>query len=147
MEHKMDRFDLCHRWILVISGIVIVFGVLMAIFNQSAIFDLFNNQIDPVFWGDTPPPEAYAQHQGWVYGVLGATMAGWGLMLFFIVKYPFRQREKWAWTATTTSLGCWYLLDTAISLYFGVVFNAVFNTLLLLLVLPPLVVTRKAFVS
>jgi hypothetical protein len=39
------------------------------------------------------------------------------------------------------------LLDTALSLYFGVFFNAVFNTLLVFLVLPPLTATRKAIVA
>jgi hypothetical protein len=39
----------------------------------------------------------------------------------------------------------WYLIDTPISLYFGVVFNAVFNTILLALMVPPLVFTRRHF--
>jgi hypothetical protein len=143
----MERFNFWYRWLLVISCVVVIFGAFMAILNQSPLFDLFNQQIDPVFWDDTAPLNAYAQFQGWVYGVLGSTMAGWGLMLFFVVRHPFQQREKWAWNAIAVSLGFWYLLDTGISLYFGVTFNAIFNTLLVFLVLPPLITTRKALVS
>jgi hypothetical protein len=139
----MDRFIFWQRWLLVLSLMIVAFGVFMALFNQSPIFDLFNNQINPVFWGDTPVPDGYAQFKGWVYGVLGATMAGWGLMLLFIVQNPFKLREKWAWNAIAVSLGFWYLLDTAISLYFGVYFNAIFNTLLLGLVFPPLTGTKR----
>lgn len=141
----MDRFNLWYRWLLVISSVIVIFGIFMAVFNQSPIFDLFNQQIDPVFWGDDSTPGAYAQFQGWVYGVLGSTMAGWGLMLSFLVQNPFQRREKWAWNAIAISLGFWYLLDTAISLYFGVNFNALFNTLLLIMVLIPMTFSRKYF--
>lgn len=141
----MDRFTFWYRWLLVISGVIVVFGTFMALFNQSPMFEFFNQQIDPVFW-DAAPPNAYAQFQGWVYGVLGSTMAGWGLMLYFIVQHPFQQREKWAWNAIAVSLGFWFLLDTAISLYFGVNFNAMFNALLVFLVLPPLIATRKSLI-
>ena len=139
------RFGFWHRYLLILSIIIVTFGIFMALFNQSPIFDLFNNQIDPVFFSDSPIPGSYAQFQGWVYGVLGSTMAGWGVMIFFIVQNPFRQREKWAWNAIAVSLGFWYLLDTGISLYFGVTFNAVFNTVLVLLLAPPLGSTRKVF--
>jgi hypothetical protein len=141
----MKRFNFWQRWLLVLSIVIMAFGVFMAIFNQSAIFELFNQQIDPVFWGQESHPGAYAQFQGWVHGVLGATMSGWGLMLFFVIQHPFQQQEKWAWKAIAASLGFWYLLDTALSLYFGVNFNAVFNTLLLILVMLPLFATRADF--
>ena len=39
----------------------------------------------------------------------------------------------------------WYVLDTAISLYHGVFFNAALNTLILVLILLPLGFTRQAF--
>jgi len=141
----MDHFNFWQRWLVVLSIVIIVFGVFMAIFNQSTIFAFFNQQIDPVFWGSVPKPVEYANFQGWVYGVLGATMAGWGLMLLFIVQNAFRLREKWTWQSIVISLGSWYVLDTAISLYFGVIFNVVFNTLLLLAVISPLIATKKHF--
>jgi len=141
----MGSFNFWYRWLFVIGIIIVAFGVFMAVFNQSPFFRLFNDQIDPVFWEDAAIPDASTEFQGWVYGVLGATMAGWGLMLIFIIQYPFRHCEKWAWTAIASSLGFWYLLDTALSLYFGVYFNAVFNTLLLLVLTPPLIATRKEF--
>jgi hypothetical protein len=141
----MERFNFWYRWPLVISFVIVIFGFFMAIFNQSPLFDLFNQQIDPVFWDGNASQSAYAQFQGWVYGVLGSTMSGWGLMLFFVVRYSFQRREEWAWNAIAISLGFWYLLDTGISLYFGVHFNAVFNTLLLIVVLIPLGFSRKFF--
>ena len=145
MAKIMDQFQFWQRWFKALSIIIVIFGVFMALFNQSAIFSFFNQQIDPVFWGSAFHPVEYTKFQGWIYGVLGATMAGWGLMLLFVVQYPFRLREKWAWQSIAISLGFWYVLDTGISLYFGVIFNTVFNTLLLLAVIPPLIATKKHF--
>ena len=145
MAKIMDQFQFWQRWFKALSIIIVIFGVFMALFNQSAIFSFFNQQIDPVFWGSAFHPGEYTKFQGWIYGVLGATMAGWGLMLLFVVQYPFRLREKWAWQSIAISLGFWYVLDTGISLYFGVIFNTVFNTLLLLAVIPPLIATKKHF--
>ena len=145
MAKIMDQFQFWQRWFKALSIIIVIFGVFMALFNQSAIFSFFNQQIDPVFLGSASHPVEYTKFQGWIYGVLGATMAGWGLMLLFVVQYPFRLREKWAWQSIAISLGFWYVLDTGISLYFGVIFNTVFNTLLLLAVIPPLIATKKHF--
>ena len=81
--------------------------------------------------------------RSWVYGVWGATVAGWGILVAFIAMFPFKQRQRWAWNALLAAIGTWYLLDTGISLYFGVTFNALFNTLLLALAGLPLFMTRR----
>lgn len=142
----MDNFNFWHKWLLATSIILIAFGLGMAFFNQSAVFNqTFNNQINPAFWGHTQIDGMITHFQGWIYGVLGATVAGWGVMVFFIIQYPFISRQLWAWTACALSIGVWYAVDTWISLAFGVYFNAVFNTLLLLLFALPLTYTRSQF--
>jgi hypothetical protein len=141
---NVDHFRLWYRWLLIVSILLIFFGVFMAIFNSTPLFDLFNTQIDPVFWGEEPLPTSVASFQAWVYGVLGATVAGWGICMAFIVYHPYRRRERWAWWALTTGIVIWDLIDTTISLSYGVVFNAGFNTLLLLLAGVPLLATRTA---
>jgi hypothetical protein len=141
----MATFSFWQRWLFVVSFIIAVFGIAMALLNGTVVFDLFNNQIDPVFWDAGGIPDAAMQFQQWIYGVLGATVAGWGVFLTFIAYYPFRARERWAWNCMVAGLLLWYLIDTPISLYFGVVFNAVFNTILLALMVPPLVFTRRHF--
>ena len=139
----MKNYNFWQGWLFIVSLMIVIFGIFMAFFNQTLFFDVFNKQIDPVFWGDHNPPEASSHFQRWLYGVWGATVAGWWLMVTFIVHYPFQKREKWAWTAIFTSLVFWYVLDTGISVFFGVNFNAIFNTLLIILFTPPLIATRK----
>ncbi len=84
--------------------------------------------------------------QHWIYGVWGATIAGWGVFLTFISYFPFRNKEKWAWNCLSLGLLVWFVLDTSISLFYSVYFNAAFNTALLILAGLPIFFTRKEFV-
>jgi len=140
------NFNFWQRWLLVVSIFLVGFGLALALFNQTTFFDfLFNNQVNPVFWKDIPPNEGAFAFQRWAYGVLGATVAGWGIFLVFIANNPFRRKEPWAWTCLVVGVGLWYVVDTTLSLLSQVVFNALFNTALLVLLIPPLVFTRTVF--
>lgn len=141
----MRSYLFWQRWLLLVAIVVTVFGVFMALLNSTPLFNLFNRQIDPVFWASRLLPIPALGFRGWVYGVWGATVAGWGLTLTFIAYHPFNRRERWARNALLFGLSLWYLLDTGISIYFHVYFNALFNTLLLVLAGLPLVFTWKAF--
>jgi hypothetical protein len=142
----MNSFTFWQKWLYVVGLVLVLFGLALAFFNQTAVFDfLFNHQIDPVFWGGQPIGSDAALFQRWAYGVLGATVAGWGIFLAFIAQYPFRRKERWAWTCVAVGLGSWYLVDTGLSLRAGVWFNALFNGALLILACLPLAFTWKEF--
>ena len=116
----------------------------MALFNRTPLFDVFNQQIDQAFWDSGQVPVGVTDFQGWIYGVWGATVAGWGIFLSFVAYFPFKQREKWASSCLVVGLGVWFVLDTAISWNYGVVFNVLFNTVVLFIIGIPLVFSRKA---
>ena len=139
------HFIFWQRWLLVAANLLILFGIVMAFLNNTALFALFNTQINPIFWGAGDMPAAAVQFQGWIYGVAGAIVIGWGIFLAFIAYYPFKQREKWAWNCILIGMLAWYLVDTFISLQFNVVFNAISNTVFLIIFLLPLIFTRKDF--
>lgn len=106
---------------------------------------LFNRNIDPYFWLGAKLPENTLRFQGWIYGVLGAVIAGWGTLIAFWASYPFKTRERWAWNGLALATAIWYIADTSISAMHGVIFNVVFNTIILFLLATPLVFTRKFF--
>ena len=142
----MYSFSFWQKWLYTVAIIVIVFGLALAFLNQTALFDtLFNNQINPVFWSASQVDTNTSAFQGWNYGVLGSTVAGWGVLIAFIAYYPFKRKEKWAWNSLAVGVGLWFVVDTAISLYSRVYFNALFNTMLLLLLALPLIFTRRSF--
>ncbi len=139
----MANFAFWQRWLFVVGVLISVFGVLMALLSGTPIFDLFNRQIDPAFWGANSTDLNTRTFQAWVYGLWGATIAGWGIFLAFIAYYPFRHKEKWAWNCLVAGLSVWFILDTSLSIYYRVYFNAIFNTVLLILVALPLLATRN----
>jgi hypothetical protein len=134
------------RWLLFVGWLLAVFGLLLGFLNQTRLFDVaFNRQIDSVFWSNGVPAESIELFQAWIYGVLGATVSGWGVFIVFLARYPFRRRERWARNCIAVGITVWYIADTSISLYFGVTFNAVFNTVLAFLVCAPIMATREEF--
>ena len=141
----MTRFLFWQRWLLVVGIVVAGFGVLMALLSGTPLFDLFNRQIDPAFWGANAVDGAARQFQQWVYSVWGATIAGWGIILAYVARYPFSRKERWARNALAFGLLVWYVLDTSLSVIHSVYFNVVFNTSLLILVMLPVVFTWKEF--
>jgi hypothetical protein len=143
----VNNFSFWQKWLFVVGLLITVFGIMMAFFNGTPLFALFNSQVDPAFWGTEGIIDNARRFQQWIYGVLGATVAGWGVFLAFIAHYPFKNREKWAWNCLVAGLLLWYLVDTAISLNFRVYFNAVFNTLLVILVMLPVIFTTKYLVE
>jgi len=144
----MIKFDFWIVWLKVVSVVFAAFGVFMALFNQTPVFDfMFNNQIDPVFFGNAELSQEIVLFQQWIYGVLGATCVLVGIMIFFIVDNPFRNRERWAWNCLIIGLVAWMIIDLSVSLYFSVYFNAAFNALLFAAIIVPLLFTRKCFIE
>jgi hypothetical protein len=76
----------------------------MSFLNGTALFNQFNRQIDPVFWSTQNITEEANNFQRWAYGVWGATIAGWGVMLAYIANFPFRKRETWSWKCLVAGL-------------------------------------------
>lgn len=136
------------RWLFFTGLLISTFGLLFALFNGTVLFCWMDAGVHPAFWEDGSLPEgATTSFKQWIYGVLGATILGWGIFVGFIARYPFRNVEKWAWSCIAAGVSAWYVTDTALSLYYGVMFNAAFNTLFLTLVALPLLFTRRQFFS
>ena len=144
----MTKFTFFRLWLFVVSIGIAVFGLVLALFPQSWLMDfLLNSSIDPVFWGDGIAPQASVTFQAWAYGVLGATISGWGVLMAFVIHMPFKARRRWAWTALAVSSALWYIVDTSLSAFYGVNYNVWFNTALLILVAVPLAFTYNNFSS
>ena len=142
----MPNFSFWQRWLVVVGIAIAVFGILLAVLSGTPLFDLFNRQIDPAFWGADAVGDSARRFQQWIYGAWGATVAGWGIFVAFIASYPFAKKERWAWNCMVLGLLTWFVLDTILSLFYRVYFNVALNAGLLVLTMLPVVLTRKEFV-
>lgn len=142
-----QKFNFWYRWLFIGSIAFIVFGLVLSLLNNTFIFSKFHSFVDPVFWGNQPISDQGLVFRGWIYGVAGATMASWGVLLAYLTYYPFRRKEKWAWNGLMLGMLAWYVPDTLVSLYFGVWFNIIFSTVVVGLFVLPLIMVRRYFVG
>jgi hypothetical protein len=140
---KRTRF--WDTWLLAVALAMTAFGILMVLLAPSPLFDGFNQQIEPVFWGEAPVDSAASDLQGWVYGVWGATVAGFGCLATFVVRGPYRERRPWARDALAVSTLLWFALDTGISALYGVWFNVAFNCAVVVALAVPVAATWRQF--
>ncbi len=141
----MERFIFFQRWLLVVSFIICTFGLLMSFLSGTILFSFFNEQINSVFWNTATVSPEIQRFQLWIYGVLGAVMLGWGIFSAFIAYYPFKQKEKWSWLCVAAGVTVWFLIDTTLSLYYGVIVNALLNISIFISIIIPLLFTWKDF--
>jgi hypothetical protein len=137
-------FEFWRIWLLISQGLQVVFGLVIA-FYTPRILPWYPEALHRTLW-NTPSvhPEAERLYI-WLFGVLGATIAGAALMQVFVIQFPFKNREPWAWWGLLFALLIWAIPDTALSLYFGIVPNAVFNMLPIIAGLYPLLFTYRFF--
>jgi len=140
-----DRFDLWQKWLLTVCLVVIIFGLVIALLSSTSLFGIFNGLVNDVFWSGSSPDPATGRFMLRAYGMLGATMAGWGIALAYIVKYSFAGKEKWSWNAIAFGLAVWFVADTFMSAYTKAYFNVGINVLLIVLAGIPLLMRRKSF--
>jgi len=137
----MDRFEFWRRWMVGLAGLVMLFGMSLAIqgLHADRVFTWL------LFDGDYPEsfgPELLA-YVRFVTGVLGAVMAGWAVLMVIVLWGPFRRRERWSWNALVISLALWFVVDTWLSLAAGYPENALLNAAIAAGFIPALAVTFR----
>ena len=133
------------RWLLIVAVLMAAFGLSMAVFNQTRLFDAFRQEIDRVFWPDRILPTGVADFQEWVYSAWGATVAGLGVFAAYVAGHAFARRQRWARDCILVGLLVWYVPDTAASLLSHLAFNAIFNTVVLAFALLPVIALWREF--
>jgi hypothetical protein len=118
-------------------------GLFIALLNTTPLFAPFGDEFDKAFFASGGITDQERSFQQWTYGVVGATMVGWGIFMFFIVRYAFPQRMRWAWNCILTGVVAWYVIDSSISAYHGVGANVLLNTVILVLIMVPLAAVRS----
>jgi hypothetical protein len=148
----IGRYEFWRRWLIVVAGFVTVFGLSMVAIPPAAerLFSWmffgtteypFGSAASAPLTGD---PAAAGDYLRFLTAVLGAVMAGWGVLILFVAAGPLRRREPWAWRGLAVSLVVWFAADTGASLAMGYPENAVLNTAFLAAFAPGLAGTRPS---
>jgi hypothetical protein len=143
----MNSLNLWRKYFCVISLMLIAMGIFIVFFKDTRIFWLFAGFIDPVFWSNEIITENTIRFKSFIYSFSGTYVLLWGINLFFISKFAFRPENKWAWYNILITALVWFLIMFPFSLYYGVAVNAIGDSIFFIMILLPLIFTRKEFLK
>lgn len=131
-------------WLIVVSIAVIITGIIFALIApyyiqtiQDIFYHSFNDQsIKTISIIDK-------NHINWIYGVLGGTLAGWGMMILCMAVNLLIDNNKAIWNTILFSVITWFVIDTVITIKFMVIPNLLLNITILLAVIIPYIGNSK----
>ena len=132
------------RWMIVVTLFMIIMGLVL-VFAPQAITPLgaayYNNYFDYDAYSNISDGDL--RFQTFLFGISGAVVASWSTVMLFLVLFPLRQGQKWAWFAIAFSLILWFIGDSYASIATGFPFHALLNLSLLILMGIPLLATYR----
>ena len=132
-------------WLLLLADGMIVVGLVMIVWPLSPVFAPLHEAVFQALFASHAPAAAAQDLYAMLFAMIGATTAGWGVLVFFVVWKPFARREAWAWVALAVSTTSWFALDTTIVLLAGALPFAVFNIVVMLAADVALIATYRQF--
>lgn len=147
INYSDKRFHFWQKWLFWSSLLFAAFGVVFALYGRNPLFEPYHRMLAQIFFNTEAIPENYDALYTFTLGPIGANIAGFYILLAYIARYPFKNRESWTRYAIIVSFGLWFVLDAIVSLYYGVWFQPL--VLHLLVSIPqkalPLVFTWRYF--
>ena len=123
-------------------------GLIAAFAGKSIFFEAHNSLTNDVFFQGNEMKGELLNFKNWLFGIIGATIVGYHILMIMISENAFKQKEPWAYRALCFGLLSWFAIDSGISVYYGAIHNLVIiNVVALVLIGLPLLMTRNEFKS
>ncbi len=143
---KENKFIFWQKWLTYANVMTIGVGILVAFAGNSFMFELHNSFTKEVFLHSNEFDPNVLKLKNWLFGIIGATIVGYHVLMIMISENAFKKKEPWAYKAMWLGLLSWFCIDSGISIYYGAIHNVVLiNVVALVLIGLPLVMTRKEF--
>lgn len=143
---QADSFEFWRRYLLVVSALFALQGASWVVMGSFDPFGFYTGLMARSFWGTgTLTPEAQ-QVFSFTVGPLGATVAGYFLMVHMLARFALPRREAWAYWTIVGALLLWFILDSGASIVHGMIANVLIVNIPCLVVMGlPLLAMRRAF--
>jgi len=116
------RFILWINILLAANILTAMVGLYIAVFPEGFLLEIYNMHLAERFFSDRTA-NLSSELRNWLFGVLGGTILGFHTLMIFIIAFPLRKKERWAYYALWTAMLAWFLVDTGSSLYHAAYFN------------------------
>ncbi|MFZ1806309.1 MAG: hypothetical protein WAU36_03750 [Cyclobacteriaceae bacterium] len=141
-----QQFIFWQKWLTYANVMTIGVGLLAAFAGNSIFFELHNDYTKEVFLNSNEFSPDVLRLKNWLFGIIGATIVGFHILMIMISENSFKKKEPWAYKALWFGLISWFCIDSGISVYYGAIHNVIIiNIVALLLIGLPLIMTRKEF--
>ena len=143
---KYNQFLFWQKWLFYTSLLFALFGIVFAFYGNNIVFRPYTTLLAGIFWqrGQFPPgAEAF---RAFIYGPLGGTIACCYILLAFIARYPFKEKQKWARNAIVIAFAIWVSIDSSMCFFFGVYPQIyIINAFSIIVKALPIIFTWKSF--
>lgn len=115
----MNPFLFWQKWLFNSSLLFAFAAIVFAFCGRSLLFMPYDKMIARVLWHSSQFPAEAEQFRAFIYGPLGGTIACCYILLAFITKYAFKEKQRWARNAIITAFSVWFIIDSCVCFYFG----------------------------
>ena len=130
-------------WLRAGSGLMIFFGVLIAIATIPAAAAPVEFLADLIFFPLDGAQDVGAPETRLMSAISGGLLIGWGLMMWMLASRLYPQDPGLAKQLIVTSIVAWFIVDSTGSILSGALLNALFNVSFLLIFCVPLWLARR----
>ena len=120
----------------------ILVGIALPFLVETPLFDYYNERLLAAF--ETSSNDALAIGK-FMVGILGPSIASWGILFLFLVRYAYQSGSTSAYKVMILSIVGWSIYDMLLSLVAGVHLNIIIDIVVMALLIAPLILTRAHF--
>lgn len=134
-------------WLSFVSLLTIVIGLVAAFGAADATDAGWAKLFDILDWPIDDDPSGFDTRGHQLNAVLGGVMAGWGALMFSIVRTQFAAGDHRLARPMITAVLLWFVVDSAGSVVAGLPGNVVLNVSFVALFVPPLLYLHSSRVD
>lgn len=139
-------FHFWHKYLQYLSLFFAFLGLMWALIGSFDPLGIYDTWMAQTFYGQDELPPDVARATSFILAPFGATAMGYFMLQYYIVRYAFPSREKWAFNAVFGAFFAWFCLDTAMCIYHSAYFNIILaNISSLSLTLPAFFGVKRYF--
>ena len=134
----------CKFCLQIIALIHIVTGLLLPLVVQTRFFDVYNQHLAIAFnLADDNSADAIK----FLVGIIGPTISSWGMLFLFSINSAFANPTRKAWWFIVIACAIWAIYDSLLSLSYGIYLNAIFNGVVFIGIMIPMLISKQLFVT
>ena len=134
-------------WMKITVVAVIILGIMTIFFADSQLMIIFNAPFKRIFIDKIGYSTELVHMIRFLENSMGIMLIAWSVIMYFLIQFPLKKGEIWAWNALFLSVLTWYLPSVGISLYYKINSMILFDTIVFLQAMAPLLILRNSILK